>query len=308
VVVLFGVMGALDIPLDHGTAMVAAIALGICVDDTLHFMVRYHDHTRAGARPALALRDTVAHELTPIVTTSLALAAGFAVFLLSSFPPVERFGALSALVMLLALVSTFVLTPLMLTSIRLVTLWEMLSLRLRNEVLLRCPLFRSLKPLQIKRVVLLAEVQRLGRGAVLFREGEPGGAMYVVLEGALEVWREGPHGAPRQLATLGPGDVLGELALVSRCPRTADVVAPTGARLLRLGESGLARIARSAPRIAAVLYHNLAFVVGERLARAEGRAAGPHAAHAPAEPARGRPCPGEAPAPAPGGAPPGASG
>ena len=56
IVVLFGVMGAAGIPLDTGTAMIAAIALGICVDHTIHFMVRYNKHLRSGHADAQAMR------------------------------------------------------------------------------------------------------------------------------------------------------------------------------------------------------------------------------------------------------------
>ena len=47
VVILFGVMGYADIPLNIGTAMAAAIAIGIAVDDTMHFMLRYNQEIRS---------------------------------------------------------------------------------------------------------------------------------------------------------------------------------------------------------------------------------------------------------------------
>ncbi len=62
VVTLFGVMGYLDIPLNTSTAMVAAIALGICVDDTMHFMVRYNHYTRLTGDTAVAIARTLRDE------------------------------------------------------------------------------------------------------------------------------------------------------------------------------------------------------------------------------------------------------
>ncbi len=112
VIILFGVMGYFNIPLDTGTTMVAVIALGICVDDTIHFLSRYH-HCTLGTQDTQdvekALLKTVEHEATPIMMTSVALAPGFSTLTLSSFLPVVYFGALSALVMVLAMFSTFVL-------------------------------------------------------------------------------------------------------------------------------------------------------------------------------------------------------
>ena len=118
IIVLFGVMGHMGIALDTGTAMVAVIALGICVDDTVHFMTRYHHRSRNRDDPEEALRDTVIDESVPIFTTSFALMLGFLTFAFSSFVPITNFGLLSAMVMALALITTFVITPLLLSYIR----------------------------------------------------------------------------------------------------------------------------------------------------------------------------------------------
>ncbi|MES9969686.1 MAG: MMPL family transporter, partial [Candidatus Thiodiazotropha sp.] len=140
IVVLFGVMGMFGIALDTGTAMVGAIALGICVDHTMHFMVRYQRLAKNTGSASDALVQVVQQESTPIITTALALATGFATLTFSNFPPVTLFGLLSALVMCLALVGTFVLIPLMLQNTRLISVWDLLSLRLRTDVLDKCQL------------------------------------------------------------------------------------------------------------------------------------------------------------------------
>ncbi|MCU7882620.1 MAG: MMPL family transporter [Candidatus Thiodiazotropha sp. (ex Lucinoma annulata)] len=114
ILVLFGVMGYFEIALDTGTAMVAAIALGICVDHTMHFMVRYQRLINEGLLQMEALAQVIQQESRPIFVTAIALAMGFATLTFSNFPPVALFGMLSALVMLLALIGTFVVTPLML--------------------------------------------------------------------------------------------------------------------------------------------------------------------------------------------------
>ncbi|MEW8295647.1 MAG: MMPL family transporter [Candidatus Thiodiazotropha sp.] len=112
ILALFGIMGFFNIALDTGTVMVAAIALGICVDHSMHFMVRYQRLMDRGSSQSEALLRTIRDESNPIIITALALTLGFATLALSSFPPVAQFGILSALVMLLALLGTFVLTPL----------------------------------------------------------------------------------------------------------------------------------------------------------------------------------------------------
>ncbi|MES9853892.1 MAG: MMPL family transporter [Candidatus Thiodiazotropha sp. L084R] len=65
IVVLFGVMGMFGIPLDTGTTMVGAIALGVCVDHTMHFMVRYQRLAKNGRKESLL--KVIEQEATPII-------------------------------------------------------------------------------------------------------------------------------------------------------------------------------------------------------------------------------------------------
>ncbi|MCG7920859.1 MAG: MMPL family transporter [Candidatus Thiodiazotropha lotti] len=116
ITILFGVMGYFHIALDTGTIMVAAIALGIGVDHTMHFIVRYQRLINEGAPHVKSIMQVIRSESVPIVSTAIALAMGFTTLALSSFPPIALFGLLSAMVMLLALIATFVITPLLLSN------------------------------------------------------------------------------------------------------------------------------------------------------------------------------------------------
>ncbi|MCB1865003.1 MAG: MMPL family transporter [Chromatiales bacterium] len=270
IVVLFGVMGATGISLDTGTAMTAAIALGICVDDTMHFMVRYHENSRTESRSAVVLARTVREEALPIFSTSLALAAGFATLMVSSFPPVVHFGALSALVIAIAAVATFVLTPLLLASTRLITMWDALSLSLRTRIQDECQLFEGLRPWQVRKTVLLSRVQNYAPGAAIVEQGSRGQELFILLDGAAEVYQARETGERLKLRELGPGSVIGELSLLADMPRTADVIATAQTRALVLDWDGIANLIRVYPRAAAKLYRNLATIIGQRLANVGG--------------------------------------
>ncbi len=111
VLILFGVMGYAGIPLNIGTTMAAAIAIGLAVDDTLHFMLRYNQELKSSRHQLTAIHATLSTEGLPVISTSLALIAGFLVFTLSAFQPIEDFGLLSALVIATALIADFVITP-----------------------------------------------------------------------------------------------------------------------------------------------------------------------------------------------------
>lgn len=98
----FLLMKAFDIPLDIGTTMTAAIALGIAVDDTLHFVLAYE---KAGLTEAARLTGQA------IVTSSMVVGAGFLVLLVTSFGPTRNFGLLAGTAMFTALLADLFILP-----------------------------------------------------------------------------------------------------------------------------------------------------------------------------------------------------
>jgi CRP/FNR family transcriptional regulator, cyclic AMP receptor protein len=91
-----------------------------------------------------------------------------------------------------------------------------------DERLATVPLFEGLSKKQLRRVSVLMTPLDLPAGKVLTREGQPGYEFVIVLEGEVEV-RQGD----RVVATRGPGEYVGEIALLDKRPRTATVVATT---------------------------------------------------------------------------------
>lgn len=124
VLTVFGLMGMLGIPLNVGTAMIATIAIGIAVDDTVHHMMTYRRQLDRYRDRRLAMLWTLQAQARPIVSISVALAAGFLVLVFSNFVPTVHFGVLSALVMLVAMVAELVLTPVLMYSLRVLPVRE----------------------------------------------------------------------------------------------------------------------------------------------------------------------------------------
>jgi hypothetical protein len=116
VLLIYCVMGLLGIPLDLATAMIATLAIGIAVDDTVHHVVTYRRELRVHGDRRVAMFNTLHKQARPILYVSLALAGGFFVFGFSRFAPVIHFGILSGLVMLIALIGELVLTPVVMYS------------------------------------------------------------------------------------------------------------------------------------------------------------------------------------------------
>jgi uncharacterized protein len=90
---------------------VAAIGLGIAVDDSVHFLTHWREECRHGCEINEALRRTLAVKARPITCSSLILIGVFLIFAMSSFPPVVHFGLMAAGAFVLALVSVLLLLP-----------------------------------------------------------------------------------------------------------------------------------------------------------------------------------------------------
>ena len=114
VIGVFGVMGWMGISLDIASVMVASVALGLAVDDSIHSLGHFRRLApRVGARAAV--EETLFAAGPAFVLTALILMAGFGVCALSSFAPIARFGGLSATAIGLALVGDLLLLPALLS-------------------------------------------------------------------------------------------------------------------------------------------------------------------------------------------------
>jgi len=105
------VMGLIGIPLNSATAIIAAVAIGIAVDDTIHFICSYQSQRRQGQTTQKAIEHAVIVKGHPIITTSLIMMGAFAILLFGSFVPTIQFGVLSALIMLFAVISDLLVLP-----------------------------------------------------------------------------------------------------------------------------------------------------------------------------------------------------
>jgi sulfate permease, SulP family len=105
----------------------------------------------------------------------------------------------------------------------------------------------------------------LAEGTVLLHQDEPPGDIYVLAEGRLAVETSTPEGKRVRLRTLRPGVVVGEIALYTGVPRTADVVAETRCMVLRCSSEQIARIEAEDPDVAAGLHRWLAGNLADRL-------------------------------------------
>ena len=111
-----GAMGWLGLALDVGSAMVAAVVLGLAVDDAIHLLDAYRGRRAAGDAAPLALAASVRRVGRALVTTSLALSLGFSALALSPWQTVASFGSIAAIAILGALAANLLLLPALLVA------------------------------------------------------------------------------------------------------------------------------------------------------------------------------------------------
>ena len=126
------------------------------------------------------------------------------------------------------------------------------------ELLKNVPLFAGCTKTELRRLASIADEIDLREGTVLTREGRPGREFFVLIEGTVRVDKGG-----RKVADLGRGDWLGEIALLTKAPRTATVTATSSVRSLVITEREFRQTVAEMPAIAM----KVLTCVAERLSR-----------------------------------------
>jgi len=95
-------------------------------------------------------------------------------------------------------------------------------------------LFQGLSPAQLKKVASICEAETVDAGSVIFREGEPGQSMYLLVSGKVRISRRVPGMGEEALAILDAGQYFGEMGVVEESVRSADAYAHETATLWRI--------------------------------------------------------------------------
>jgi CRP-like cAMP-binding protein len=117
----------------------------------------------------------------------------------------------------------------------------------------RVELFAGLEPAAREAVAERLSEADFEAGELLVREGDAGTGLFLIVDGTADVIRDG-----HRIATLGPGEFVGELSVLDRRPRLANVIARTPIRSLALASWDLEALIRQDPAIAMALLRGLA--------------------------------------------------
>jgi CRP/FNR family cyclic AMP-dependent transcriptional regulator len=121
------------------------------------------------------------------------------------------------------------------------------------DALKRAPLFEGLSSKELEELAQRSEDMELEPGTVLCREGEIGHEFFVIIEGDVEIERQG-----RSLGTRGAGDFIGEIALLEEIERTATVTAKTPLRVFVLTRTAFKRLVEQHPGVELKVLRTLA--------------------------------------------------
>ena len=127
-----------------------------------------------------------------------------------------------------------------------------------EEVIRRAPLFTALDDASAATLRESMTQVKVSKGQTLFKEGDAGDRLFVVVEGKLKLGTSSGDGRENLLSILGPGDMFGELSLFDPGPRTATATAVTDARVLALANDQVIGWVTAHPQVSLQLFKRLA--------------------------------------------------
>jgi len=117
VIVVLGIMGWFQIPIDFSTATIGSIVIGIAVDDTIHFFHNYRTFYEETGNSSKAIFNTFMTTGRAMITTTIVLSCGFFIFMLSPILNLFHYGLLTGTAIISALIGDFFMAPALLTLI-----------------------------------------------------------------------------------------------------------------------------------------------------------------------------------------------
>lgn len=132
-----------------------------------------------------------------------------------------------------------------------------MSLNEEVELLRKIPLFAKIEPSKLKLLAFTSERLTYQGGQRLFQQGDVGDAAYIIIDGEASV-RIRTDGGEIQVAELGKGDVVGEIAILCDVPRTASVEATGKLITLRITKELFFRLVSEFPQISIEIMRELA--------------------------------------------------
>lgn len=144
------------------------------------------------------------------------------------------------------------------------------------DILRKVPLFAKIEPAKLKLLAFTSEHLQFVPGEAVCRQGDPGDAAYILLDGEAEVLVQSEQGTVK-VAKLGKYDIVGEIAILCNVPRTATVRATTPLVALKVSKDGFFNLVTQFPQVGVEVMQELAHRLlhtTQRLTELSARTAG----------------------------------
>lgn len=268
IIVNFGIMGWLGIHLTVATSLVASIAIGLAVDDSIHYIFRFREQFLRDYHRREANYRTIADIGKPIVFTSIAIGLGFSILLFSNFVPTSIFGSVMIITMVSALFGDLFILPIIMQS----TPWLLVLMERGFGSYRKIPLFNNLSLSEARHVVLAGVREHCRPGEIIFQRGDFGRGMYLILQGRIKLDAIVDTEDKDLAFSLGQGRLFGEIGISKPRARPFTATALEETILLHISDHMLNKLEQDHPKIAFTLYLNLmASVEGKLEIRGESR-------------------------------------
>lgn len=129
--------------------------------------------------------------------------------------------------------------------------------------LLETPMFEKLEPSELMEIIHIVKIEQYKAGDIVFREGDPGDAWFVLYRGAVEVLKHGATGE-KKIVDLGPQACFGEISILDGSPRSATVRVTEDSVVFRVPRDVFNELTDERHLVAYKLLHQMAILLAER--------------------------------------------
>lgn len=134
-----------------------------------------------------------------------------------------------------------------------------------TDLLRQTALFSDLDAAQLTRVADVCSTQTYKSGTTIFKEGEPGNRLFIVVSGAVRISRHIPNAGEEALAVLKPGTCFGEMAVLDRSDRSTDAIAEGDCTLASLARADFEMLLEFDKELAYVILRSVVRLLSARL-------------------------------------------
>ncbi len=127
------------------------------------------------------------------------------------------------------------------------------------------PIFKKMSWNEIRVIEGTVHVRKYTPGETVFKQGDPGSGMYIIVHGSVGIFLEIPNEEPNKLAELHEGDFFGEIALLDESPRSAGAVAMENSEIIGFYRPDLMNLLKLKPQLGAKILLSLSGVLATRL-------------------------------------------